>query len=109
MAQCSEGAQPGLWLGRDGGAGAAGQAGRLRSWEHLYCQQGGDGWEARPGMVSGGRHGPLWGPNPVIDPVHIIGHTGVDARLVEPPAAVAPADDAIQVGHAVLLTGQRPA
>lgn len=58
-------------------------------------------------MVSGG-HRPLWGANPVIDPVHIIGHAGVDAGLVEPPTAIAPADDTVQVGHAVLLAGQGP-
>lgn len=64
------------------------------------CSQGG---------VSGGIHRPLRGPNPVIDPVHVVGHAGVDARFVEPPAAVTPADDTVQVGHAILLTGQGPA
>lgn len=61
------------------------------------------------GVVSGGIHRPLGGPNPVADPVHVTGHTGVDAGLVELPAAVTPADDAVQVGHAILLAGQGPA
>lgn len=55
---------------------------------------------------SGRIHEPLRGPDPVADPVHVVGHAGVDARLVELPAAVTPADGAVQVGHAVLLAGQ---
>lgn len=62
-----------------------------------------------PGGVSGAILSPLRGPNPVVDPVHIIGHSGVDTWLIEAPAAIAPADDAVQVGHTVLLAGQGPA
>lgn len=87
--------------------GAAARLGELCSWEQLYCQPAGNGKEAAcPGGVSGGICRPLRGPDPVVDPVHVIGHSGVDAGLVEPPAAIAPADDAVQVGHAVLLTDQ---
>lgn len=48
-----------------------------------------------PGGVSGAILSPLRGPNPVVDPVHIIGHSGVDTWLIEAPAAIAPADDAV--------------
>lgn len=57
---------------------------------------------------SGGSRRSLGWSNAVVDPVHIIGHTGVDSWLVEPPTAIAPADDAIQVSHTILLTDQRP-
>lgn len=67
------------------------------------------GWrEAGCPGVSGGLCRSLRGPNLVVDPVHVIGHTSVDTGLIEAPTAIAPADDAIQVGHPILLTGQGP-
>lgn len=63
----------------------------------------------RMGAVSGGIQRAFRGPYPVFDPVHVLGYTGIDARFVKPPTAVTPTDDAVQVGHAVLLTGQGPA
>lgn len=36
------------------------------------------------------------------DPVDVVGHLGVDARLVLASAAVSPADDAVQDADAVL-------
>lgn len=81
----------------------------LGSWKYLYCQQGRERWEPGcPAGGSGGSHKPPGRPYPVVDPVHIVGHTSVDPWLVEPPAAIAPADDAVEVGHAILLAGQGP-
>ena len=94
-----------------------GQCG-LGSWKHLYCYESGNRvWEPcrgrmpnpEVGAVSGGIHRPLRGPYPVFDPVHVLGHPGIDTGFIKPPTAIAPADDAIQVGHAILLTGQGPA
>lgn len=88
------------------GWGPQDRQGGLCSWECLYCQQAGDGRGSVPQGLSGRVHRPFRGPNPVVDPVHVIGHTSVDARLVEPPAAITPADDAVQEGHTVFLTDQ---
>lgn len=101
---CGPGSRP----QRGGWVGAAGQAGRavFSGAALLPGGRDGQGGAGPGGGVSGGVCRPLRGPDPVVDPAHVVGHTGVDAGLVEPPTAVAPADDAVQVGHAVLLADQ---
>lgn len=100
------GRRPGqAWEGRLGWAGQESQGSCVLGNIFIASKQGPARGPHAPGG-SGRIHEPLRGPDPVADPVHVVGHAGVDARLIELPAAVTPADGPVQVGHAVLLAGQ---